>query len=518
MISTDQGGFIKYWQQNFNNVKEIKGHEEPIRDVAFAPTDMYFVTASDDASLKIWDFAAGSVTSTIKGHGWDVRTCDWHPSKGLIVSGSKDHQIRLWDPRNAQCLQTLHTHKAPIAKVRFEPSRGLGLATCARDNAARIYDIRMMRDILHLQGHERDITTITWHPIHRNLVSTGCIDGSIHHYILDEQNHPSGKPDSVNAYCTTGNKLTHPVQNIWPRHRLPYAHDSNVWSLDWHPMGHLFCSGSNDKVTRFWVRPRPGDTSYLNDRYHIGEAEAERRNALNRDTRQNRDVSTQDADEEGEGLEDQGMPTQQPSATPALPGLPGLRVTTMNGVPVRQPSTPMLPISESGGSPEDYHATLSRQQHQHPDFEIQGLPEPQRGTPADFYRLMGSRIKQPPAPQNGPPVMSAFGQNGPPTNQAPPYNAYPQGGAPAPYGFGAPPNIQGYQAQGQPTFPPSNSNFPSANPQMTTYPGAYQPQPQPGQSGFGNWAPPDSGSGGRHRAPLPSQEELMREDLRRRQR
>ena len=35
---------------------------------------------------------------------------------------------------------------------------------------------------------------------------------------------------------------------------------SNVWSLAWHPLGHVLASGSNDHTTKFWTRNRPGDT------------------------------------------------------------------------------------------------------------------------------------------------------------------------------------------------------------------------------------------------------------------
>jgi polyadenylation factor subunit 2 len=42
---------------------------------------------------------------------------------------------------------------------------------------------------------------------------------------------------------------------------IEYAHDQNIWSLDWHPIGHILVSGSNDHSTRFWTRARPGDTS-----------------------------------------------------------------------------------------------------------------------------------------------------------------------------------------------------------------------------------------------------------------
>lgn len=39
---------------------------------------------------------------------------------------------------------------------------------------------------------------------------------------------------------------------------LEFAHDSNVWSLAFHPLGHILCSASNDHTTRFWSRGRPG--------------------------------------------------------------------------------------------------------------------------------------------------------------------------------------------------------------------------------------------------------------------
>ena len=30
------------------------------------------------------------------------------------------------------------------------------------------------------------------------------------------------------------------------------AHESIVWSLAWHPIGHILCSGSNDHTAKFW--------------------------------------------------------------------------------------------------------------------------------------------------------------------------------------------------------------------------------------------------------------------------
>lgn len=54
-----------------------------------------------------------------------------------------------------------------------------------------------------------------------------------------------------------------------PKEVLEFAHDSNVWSLAYHPLGHILVSASNDHTTRFWSRNRPGQ-KVLNDRFHLG--------------------------------------------------------------------------------------------------------------------------------------------------------------------------------------------------------------------------------------------------------
>ena len=51
------------------------------------------------------------------------------------------------------------------------------------------------------------------------------------------------------------------------------AHEGIIWSLDWHPLGHILASASADGTTRFWVRQRPGDT--CKDKYILGLQAAE---------------------------------------------------------------------------------------------------------------------------------------------------------------------------------------------------------------------------------------------------
>lgn len=326
LISADDEGQIKYWQPNFNNVQVIQGHSDAIRDIAFSPTDSKFVTASDDATLKIFDFAGGIEESVLQGHNWDAKSVDWHPTKGLLVSGSKDHLVKLWDPRTGKCLTTLHGHKNTITKTAFEKVRGNCLATSARDQTARIFDLRMMRDVCLLKGHDKDISTFAWHPIHSSLISTGGGDGTIFHYLLDEPNTPPGVAPSLAPY-DTNNPGSAIAQSIFPAHRIPFAHDplGPIWSLDWHPLGHILASGSNDRITRFWTRARPGENDTFNDRFHVGEAAAEAQGTWDRrgGRRHRQEEEDQEMEDEMEGLVDQKMPSKMPGLTGmAIPGLP----------------------------------------------------------------------------------------------------------------------------------------------------------------------------------------------------
>ncbi len=464
LISADHDGNIKYWQPNFNNVESLHGHNDPIRDLAFSPTDAKFVTASDDSSLKIFDFAAAKVESTLTGHGWDAKSCDWHPTKGLVVSGSKDHLIKLWDPRTGRCLTTLHGHKNTITKTLFERVRGMCMATSARDQTARIFDLRMMRDIALLRGHEKDISTLAWHPIHPNLLTTGGSDGALFHYLLDDPNPPPGQSTSIAVYDSP-DPSTAPAQPIYPAHKIPYAHDYPIWTLDWHPLGHILVSGSNDRITRFWARARPGE-DVSQDRYHIGEAAAEAQGTYDRrgHRRQRQEEEEQELEDEMEGLVDQKMPLKQlPSG---FPGLPGLSLP-QNGRVVGSQSAVSIPGVGAVPPPP-------------PPFPLPGLGN---APPLSFP---GVDMTNPPDPAMMLEVLQKAGLQLPPPGAIPP-GLLPPGLIPPPPNFALPPG------------------FPAPPPLGMTLPSALELE----QLAI------DMSNGGRRRAPLPSQEESLREEQRR---
>ncbi|XP_037537361.1 pre-mRNA 3' end processing protein WDR33 [Nematolebias whitei] len=242
MLTADHGGYVKYWQSNMNNVKMFQAHKEAVREASFSPTDNKFATCSDDGTVRIWDFMRCHEERILRGHGADVKCVDWHPTKGLVVSGSKDSQqpIKFWDPKMGQSLATLHAHKNTVMEVKWNLN-GNWLLTASRDHLCKLFDIRNLKEELQVfRGHKKEATAVAWHPVHEGLFASGGSDGSLLFWNTGVEKEVGG---------------------------MEMAHEGMIWSLAWHPLGHILCSGSNDHSSKFWTRNRPGDK--MRDRYNL---------------------------------------------------------------------------------------------------------------------------------------------------------------------------------------------------------------------------------------------------------
>ena len=236
MLTTDNKGLVKYWQANMNNVHTFCAHDDACRSVTFAPTDVKFATCSDDGTVRVWDMYHNynEPERILKGHGSDVKVVDWHPEKGMLASGSKDSQqpVIMWDPRTGKPLTIIREHRNSVFDLSWNKHNGNWLATGSRDHLIKIYDIRMMKRLQDFRGHKREVCCLAWHPVHEGMLASGGWDGSLYFWSV-------GCEQEIGSFDT--------------------AHDSQVWSISWHPLGHILCSGSNDYTTKFWTRHRPGE-------------------------------------------------------------------------------------------------------------------------------------------------------------------------------------------------------------------------------------------------------------------
>ena len=65
----------------------LSGHRAPVTRVLFHPVFSVMVSASEDATLKVWDFETGDYERTLKGHTDSVQDIAFDSQVGALVAG-----------------------------------------------------------------------------------------------------------------------------------------------------------------------------------------------------------------------------------------------------------------------------------------------------------------------------------------------------------------------------------------------------------------------------------------------
>jgi platelet-activating factor acetylhydrolase IB subunit alpha len=148
----------------------FSGHRSPITRVAFHPVFSLIATASEDSTIKIWDWETGEFERTLKGHTKEVKDVDFD-ARGtrlgeigvsidivdlinvysiltdaccFLVSASSDLTIRLWETEVWETAgysgQSLYGHDHTISCARFV-GNGDFIVSASRDKTIKVWEV-----------------------------------------------------------------------------------------------------------------------------------------------------------------------------------------------------------------------------------------------------------------------------------------------------------------------------------------------------------------------------------------
>ncbi|XP_077867575.1 uncharacterized protein LOC100375879 [Saccoglossus kowalevskii] len=203
----------------------------PIFVVRWTPEGRRLVTGASSGEFTLWNGLTFNFETILQAHEYPVRTMTWSHNDMWMLTGDHAGYVKYWQS-NMNNVKMFQAHKEPIREASFCPTDNK-FATCSDDGTVRIWDFIRCQE-------ERICRAIAWHPIHENLFCSGGSDGAILFWQVGIDKEVGG---------------------------MEQAHDGMVWSLAWHPLGHILCSGSNDHTTKFWTRNRPGDK--MRDKYNL---------------------------------------------------------------------------------------------------------------------------------------------------------------------------------------------------------------------------------------------------------
>lgn len=96
------------------SVQVNTGHNKAVNAVAAAPNGEYFVTAADDASLRLWSIADRCLLRILAGHAGFVNAVVISPDSQTILSAGNDNTLRGWNSATG-----LELFSIPLAAPAF---------------------------------------------------------------------------------------------------------------------------------------------------------------------------------------------------------------------------------------------------------------------------------------------------------------------------------------------------------------------------------------------------------------
>lgn len=100
------------------------------------------VSASEDATIKVWDFETGEYERTLKGHTDSVQDIAFDVHGKMLASCSADLSIKLWDfQQTFECIKTMHGHDHNVSSVAFIPPSCDYLLSASRDKTIKMWEV-----------------------------------------------------------------------------------------------------------------------------------------------------------------------------------------------------------------------------------------------------------------------------------------------------------------------------------------------------------------------------------------
>ncbi|CAH8536906.1 unnamed protein product [Schistosoma guineensis] len=268
-VSASEDASIKVWDYETGEFEHtLKGHTDSVQDVAFDPSGKFLASCSADMQVKLWDFTIYQCIKTLTGHDHNVSSVAFLPSGDFLVSASRDKTIKMWEVSTGYCTKTFIGHTEWIRSVRPSPEGNL-LASCSNDHTIRIWSVESRECQVVLRGHEHVVECITWasHPQSilaitssaseggdsTNFTNDGFINATTNGIPVDLNSLPSSMNSSLLLVSGSRDRTIRFWDvNIGICLFVLIGHDNWVRQLVFHPHGRLLLSASDDKTIRIW--------------------------------------------------------------------------------------------------------------------------------------------------------------------------------------------------------------------------------------------------------------------------
>jgi WD40 repeat protein len=274
-VSASGDATLRIWDlESGQRISTLKGHTDSVSAVAVTPDgrralsasgkEMPWLSSYPDTTPRIWDLETGNSLRTLQGHTNYVRAVVITPDGRRAVSASGDMTLRVWDLESGHSLWTLQGQNAEVGAVAIALD-GRRAVSASFDNTLRIWDLESGHSLRTLQGHNAGVDAVAITPDGHRAVSAS-FDNTLRvwdlgtgHSLRTLQGHNAGvdavaiTPDGYRAISASFDNTL----RVWD---LESGH--SLWTLQGHtnciravvvtPDSRQAISVSDDETLRVW--------------------------------------------------------------------------------------------------------------------------------------------------------------------------------------------------------------------------------------------------------------------------
>jgi WD40 repeat protein len=144
-VTTCLDGTLHVWRLSFDDHTPVEraSHRGSVRDIAISLDGRSVISASSDATLKVWDLERRQVLRTLTGHTGTVLAVAISADGSRAVSGSLDGTLRLWDLTLGRELKVLlRLERILVGTVAITPD---GRRAISAGDKVRVWDVETER-------------------------------------------------------------------------------------------------------------------------------------------------------------------------------------------------------------------------------------------------------------------------------------------------------------------------------------------------------------------------------------
>mmetsp|Transcript_12451 Transcript_12451/g.29608 ORF Transcript_12451/g.29608 Transcript_12451/m.29608 type:complete len:496 (+) Transcript_12451:38-1525(+) len=156
VLSASQDATVKVWTSSaewtgpYTCSHTIRKHAGEVSDISIHPLGDYFLSAGLDKSWAVFELESGRCVKHLREleHGYNCMK--WHPDGMILASGTQGGPVQIWDIKEQKVVASLTGHEDAVKTLSFS-GNGYHLATGSEDGTVKLWDLRKPLNIQTLQ-------------------------------------------------------------------------------------------------------------------------------------------------------------------------------------------------------------------------------------------------------------------------------------------------------------------------------------------------------------------------------